>query len=270
MAGIELKSPEEIERMREAGVLLAQVFDEVLAAIEVGVTTEHLDHVAASAIRSRGARSSFLKYHDYPKTICASVNEEVVHGIPGRRVLREGDIVGIDIGLVYNAYHADRATTMPVGRVSAAVAQLLRVTKECLMWAIDATRVGNRLFDIGGAVEQLARQHGYGIVREYSGHGIGRRLHEAPQVPNYVPEKGTQAAKAGNPRLRPGMTLAIEPMINLGTWRTRTLDDKWTVVTSDGLPSAHFEHTVVVSENGPEILTGEQPSLEDLELDSSA
>ncbi len=270
MAPIQPKTPAEIECMREAGELLARVFDEMGGEVCEGVTTDHLDRVAAGVIRRLGAKPSFLNYHKYPKTICTSVNEEVVHGIPGSRVLEAGDIVSVDMGLIYRGFHADRATTFPVGRISREIMQLLQVTRECLARAIRAAQPGSRLFDIGAAVEELATAHGYGIVRDYSGHGIGRKLHEYPQVPNFVPPKGSKAREEGNPRLIPGVTLAIEPMINLGTHRTRTLSDKWTVVTADGLPSAHFEHTVLITEDGPEILTGEQPALKELELDTPA
>jgi methionyl aminopeptidase len=265
---IEIKSPEEIARMREAGRLLGEVFEEVLAAVAPGVTTKELDEIAAAAIGSRGATAAFLGYHGFPATICSSVNEAVVHGIPDTRPLAEGDIVGIDIGLVHEGFFSDRATTLPIGRVRPAVADLLRVTLCCLERAIDAARVGNRLQDIGQAVQTLAEPHGFGVVREYSGHGIGRRMHEPPQVPNYVPGPGPgRLASDGNPRLRAGMTLALEPMINLGTPETRTLGDRWTVVTGDGLPSAHFEHTVLITAEGPEVLSGQQPSLSELELD---
>jgi methionyl aminopeptidase len=265
---IELKSAADLERMRVAGRLLAEVFDEVLAAVKPGVTTRRLDEIAARAIAARRAKPAFLGYHGFPATVCSSVNEEVVHGIPGNRALGEGDIVGIDIGLVRDGLYADRATTMPVGRVSPEVAQLLRVTVECLERAIAACRVGNRLQDIGRAVQSHAEAHGYGVVREYSGHGIGRRMHEAPQVPNYVPKfRNSSGLGAGNLRLRAGMALALEPMINLGTHETRTLEDNWTVVTLDGLPSAHFEHTVFLTTEGPEVLTGEQPAFFHSELD---
>lgn len=264
---IELKTPEQRERMREAGRLLAEVFDEVLAAIEPGITTREVDRIAAAAISRRGAKPAFLGYHGFPATICISVNEEVVHGIPTDRKLAEGDIAGIDIGLVHRGFHADRATTVPVGKVTPEVARLLRVALESLECGIAACRAGNRLHDIGRAVQTHAEAAGFGVVREYSGHGIGRRMHEAPQVPNYVPARGSAGALGGNPRLRPGMALAIEPMINLGTWRTEVLADQWTVVTADGLPSAHFEHTVFIGEDGPEVLTGQQPEFLHLELD---
>jgi methionyl aminopeptidase len=264
-APIEIKSPDEIAIMREAGQLLAEVFEEVLAAVAPGVTTKHLDDIAAQAIRARKAKPAFLGYHGFPATICASVNEAVVHGIPSDRPLEEGDVVGIDIGLVHRGFYADRATTMPVGTVAPEVLDLLQVTLECLDRGIAAAQPDGRLYDIGQAVQEHAEAHGYGVVRDYSGHGIGRKMHEPPQVPNYVPPR--RGVGNGNPRLRVGMALALEPMINLGTQETKTLGDRWTVVTADSRPSAHSEHTILIGPDGPEILTGQQPSLSYLKLD---
>ncbi len=258
---IELKSPKQMDRMRRAGQLLAEVFDEVLAVVGPGVTTKRVDQVANEAILARDAKPAFLGYRGFPATICASVNEEVVHGIPSDRALREGDILGIDIGLVHDGFFADRATTVPVAPIAPAVAQLLRVTRQCLEQAIEVCRPGNRLHAIGQVVQELAEGAGFGVVRDYSGHGIGRQLHEPPQVPNFVPNRSRDSVYAANPRLRVGMALAIEPMINLGVCQTETLDDGWTVVTADRQPSAHFEHTVLITETGPEALTGQQPEI---------
>lgn len=259
---IEIKSPGEIEKMRVSGRLLGEVFDELLPAVVPGVTTAELDRIAEDAIRHRGAIPAFLGYNGFPATICASVNEEIVHGIPSDRVLEEGDIIGIDMGLVKEGFYSDRATTVAVGQVSDEAIRLMRVTLECLNRGVAAAKSGNRLQDIAVAVQSHAEKAGFGVVREYSGHGIGRQLHEAPQVPNHWPDRSSSSGSGGNPRLMPGMTLAIEPMINTGSWKTKTLGDKWTVVTTDGGISAHFEHTIVVTENGPEVLTGQQPRLD--------
>jgi methionyl aminopeptidase len=257
-------SPQEMDRMRASGRLLGQVFEKVLAAVVPEATTADLDRIAYEAITEAGAKPAFLNYRGFPATICASVDEEIVHGIPNHVPLREGQIVGIDMGLILNDFYSDRATTMPVGGVLPEVARLLRVTQECLRQGIAAARVGQRLQDIGRAIQTLAEGEGFGVVREYSGHCIGRQLHEEPQIPNFVGRE----TRGPNPRLVAGMAMAIEPMINQGTWKTRILDDRWTVVTADGFPSAHFEHTILVTEAGPEILTGEHPSLQEMELDT--
>lgn len=234
--------------MREAGRIAAQVHEELRKAIRPGITTRELDALAERLIRQAGAIPTFKGYRGYPASICTSVNDEVVHGIPGDRVLREGDIVAIDLGVTYKGYVGDCAYTWPVGQVSPEVERLLQVTREALERAIAECRPGKRLGDIGYAVQSYVESHGFSVVREYCGHGIGANMHEDPQVPNYG-RPGTGLV------LRPGMVLAIEPMVNTGTWMTRVLPDQWTVVTADGGYSAHFEHTVAITDQGPEILT---------------
>ncbi len=243
-----LKSEREIRYMRDAGRVVAGALAEVKKAAKPDVTTQELDKAAEEYIRSAGAIPAFKGYHGFPGNICTSVNEQVVHGIPGLRRLKSGDNVSIDIGAVINGYNGDAAITVPVGEVDAEVTKLIEVTEASLYKGLEQAVAGNRLSDISHAVQVEAESHGYGVVRDFVGHGIGRNMHEDPQIPNYGPP-------GRGPRLKPGMTLAIEPMINLGTYDVRTLDDGWTVVTTDGKQSAHFEHTVVVTENGPEILT---------------
>ncbi len=217
-------------------------------AIRPGVTSRELDAIAEREIRSLGAVPSFKGLYGFPATICSSFNEEIVHGIPSRRRLEEGDIISIDLGAVVNGFHSDTAFTVGVGRIDEDSQQLMDATEESLRLAVEQTKAGNRVGDIGAAVQTYAEALGYGVVRQYVGHGIGRALHEDPNVPNYgTPGRGAQ--------IRVGMTVAIEPMLNLGTWDTRVLDDGWTVVTADGSRSAHFEDTVAVTENGPEVLT---------------
>jgi len=234
--------------MREAGRVTARALRAVGDAVVPGVTTAELDEVAVEVIRAAGAKPAFLGYHGFPATICASRNCEVVHGIPGKLRLQEGDIISIDMGAIVDGYFGDSARTFPVGRVSQEAARLLDVTARSLEAGIAAARPGGRLYDIGAAVQAVAEGGGFSVVREYVGHGIGRAMHEEPQVPNY----GT-AGKG--PTLLPGMVLAIEPMINAGTAQVRQLKDGWTVVTADGALSAHFEHTVAITEDGPVILT---------------
>ncbi len=243
-----LKSEREIGYMRDAGRVVAGALEEVKKAARPDVTTQELDKVAEEYIKSAGAIPAFKGYHGFPGNICTSVNEQVVHGIPGLRRLKSGDNVSIDIGAVINGYNGDAAITVPVGEVDAEVAKLIEVTEASLYKGLEQAVAGNRLSDISHAVQVEAESHGYGVVRDFVGHGIGRNMHEDPQIPNYGPP-------GRGPRLKPGMTLAIEPMINLGTYDVRTLDDGWTVVTTDGKRSAHFEHTVVVTEDGPEVLT---------------
>lgn len=245
---VELKSPAEIEKMRKAGRLLRQVFDAVGAMVAPGVTTRELDRVAYKLITAGGARPAFLGYHDYPATLCTSVNDEIVHGIPSDRPLQEGDIVSVDAGLILDGYFADTATTFAVGNISEEARRLLQVTEESLVKAIEKAQAGGRLGDISAAVQQHVEAFGFSVVRDYTGHGIGRALHEPPQVPNY-------GAPGTRDRLRPGLVLAIEPMVNIGTEKTIVLDDGWTVKTADGSLSAHFEHTVAVTESGPYVLT---------------
>jgi methionyl aminopeptidase len=247
---ITLKSLREIETMAEAGRIVGETLRLMREMVRPGLTTEDLDAAAESFIRGHdGATPSFKGLYGFPKTLCISVDEEIVHGIPSsRRVLAEGSIVSVDCGVHFGGLHADAATTIPVGRVSDAAARLMRVTEESLAAGIAAARRGNHIGDIGHAVQSVAEGAGYGVVRELVGHGIGSRFHEDPQVPNYgMPRRG--------PQLRSGMTIAIEPMITEGSPTTRTLDDKWTVVTADGKLSAHFEHTVAITDDGPRILT---------------
>jgi methionyl aminopeptidase len=247
---ITLKSPREIEIMGRAGRIVADTLALVRQMVRPGISTEALDAEAERFIRSHhGAVPSFKGLYGFPKTLCTSIDEEIVHGIPSpKRVLDSGSIVSVDVGVQLEGLHADSATTIPVGGVDPETERLLRVTQECLAAGIAQAKLGNHVGDIGHAVQQVAEGAGYGVVRELVGHGIGTRFHEEPQIPNYgAPKRG--------PRLLEGMTLAIEPMITIGSPVTRTLNDKWTVVTADGSLSAHFEHTVVVSANGPRILT---------------
>lgn len=253
---ITIKSAEDFEKMAVAGACVAAVHAAVREAALPGVTTKELDAVAAEVVRKWGCRPSFLGYHGYPATICTSPNSVIVHGIPGDYRLREGDVLSIDAGAIYEGWHGDAAFTMAIGEVPDEVARLIRVTEDALWNGIRQARPGRRLGDVGHAIESTARPHGYGVVREYIGHGIGRQMHEAPQVPNYGrPGKGL--------RLKVGMALAIEPMFNLRGPETLLLDDGWTVVTADGSLSAHFEHTVALTEEGPKVLTLPEPLLVD-------
>ncbi len=234
--------------MREAGRVVAAMLARCRAAVAPGITTGELDRIAADELRRRGATSSFLGYYGYPATICTSVNDQIVHGIPGRRKLRDGDIVGIDAGAIIDGWHADAAITLAVGQVSPEASRLVAVTEEALRRGIASARVGGRLGDIGAAVQRYAETEGYAIVRNYVGHGIGRAMHEEPQVPNYGhPDRGLL--------IREGLCIAIEPMLNAGAAGTRTLGDQWTVVTADGSLSAHFEHTLWCTASGPMVLT---------------
>lgn len=243
-----IKNQAELRRMREAGRISAWVHSEVEKAIVPGVTTGELEAIAVDRLKQAGARSSFYGYRGFPGHICASVNDEVVHGIPGKRVLREGDIITLDISAYYDGFHGDSAWTYPVGKVSDDAARLLRETEAALMVAVAEAKTDQRLGAVSYAVERYARERGFGIVRDYGGHGIGREMHEDPHVPNRGdPKRG--------PRLRTGLTIAIEPMFMLGGEETKELDDGWTVVTADGSLAAHFEHTVAVTPEGGEILT---------------
>ena len=242
------KTPEQIELMARAGRVLAEVIREMGEAIRPGVSLKELDEMAERSMRLRGAVPSFLGYRGFPASICASPNDMVVHGIPDGRKLKEGDIFSADFGLILDGWHADSAYTFPVGEVSAEARDLLKVTQESLAAGIECCRPGNRLGDVGHAIQEVIEAAGMTVVREFVGHGIGRSLHEDPQVPNY--------GKAGRgPVMEEGWVMAIEPMVNLGGWQTRVLDDQWGVVTADGSLSAHFEHTVAVTANGPRILT---------------
>jgi methionyl aminopeptidase len=243
-----IKNEDEIRRMDEAGQVVANIHARIERAIAPGVTTADLDEIARDTLVESGAVSSFLGYHGFPGNICASVNDEIVHGIPGNRRLSEGDIVSIDVGAILAGYHGDSAWTYGVGEISDAARALLRDTEEALSLAVEAAVSGNRLGAIGHAVESFARTRGRGVVRNYGGHGIGRQMHEDPHVPNVGrPDRGVV--------LRSGLTLAIEPMLTLGSEDTRTLADGWTVVTADGSLSAHFEHTVAVGPSGGRVLT---------------
>ena len=246
------RSASELQRMREAGRLVGEVLAELAGIVAPGVTTADLDAVAERRIARAGATAAFKGYHGYPATICASINEEVIHGIPsGRRLLKDGDIISIDVGASLNGYYGDSALTLPVGQVSEEAATLLRVTEEALYKAIERVRPGNRISDIGHAVQKHVEAYGFSVVREFVGHGIGQRMHEEPQVPNYGdPGRG--------PRLAEGMVLAIEPMVNAGKPAVKVLGDGWTAVTRDSSLSAHFEHTVAVTADGPWILTARE------------
>lgn len=243
-----LRKPDEIEAIRASARLVGQTLEMLKREVKPGTTTGELDRKAEAFIREHGGRPAFKGYRGFPATICPAVNEEVVHGIPGDRVLREGDIVGLDVGVEMNGYYGDAAITVPVGRVSGEAENLLRVTREALLKGIEQARAGNRIGDISHAIQSHAERHGYSVVRALVGHGIGREMHEEPQVPNYgPPERG--------PRLMAGQVLAIEPMVNLGGYDVVTQPDGWTVVTKDGSLSAHFEHTVAIGSDGPEILS---------------
>jgi methionyl aminopeptidase len=246
------KSREEIATMREAGVILRATLESLEEALRPGVTTGDLDRIAEETIGQAGAVPSFKGYRGFPASICTSPNDVIVHGIPGPHVLEEGDIISIDVGVFHKGFHADSAWTFPVGGVDEDVSQLLKVTLESLEAAISQCRPGVRIGDVGHAVEQTAEGAGYSVVREYVGHGVGRALHEEPQVPNYGPPGRREV-------LSPGMTIAIEPMVNAGGPETRVLADGWTVVTADGSLSAHFEHTVAITEEGREVLTRPVP-----------
>ncbi|QGP91817.1 Methionine aminopeptidase 1 [Neomoorella glycerini] len=243
-----LKSRREIALMREAGRIVARTLAKLKEHIIPGVTTAELDRIAEDYIRDNGAVPAFKGYQGFPASICASVNEEVVHGIPGLKQLAEGDIISIDIGAVKNGYVGDAAVTFPVGAIDAEKQHLLAVTEAALYEGIKQAVVGNRLTDISHAIQTYVERNGLSVVRDYVGHGIGRAMHEDPQVPNF-------GSPGYGPRLRVGMVLAIEPMVNAGTYEVYTLANRWTVVTRDKKPSAHFEHTVAVTDNGPEILT---------------
>lgn len=246
---IVIKSKNEIAIMREAGLIVAQVLEQVQARVKPGVSTEDLDAFAYDFIVKHNAKPAFKGYRGFPASLCTSINNEVVHGIPNKkRVLKEGDIISIDVGAIRDGFVGDGAWTFPVGEVSDVAKRLLETTEGALMAGIHQVRPGKYLEDVSGAVQDYAESRGFSVVREYVGHGIGRAMHEDPQIPNY------RQGKRG-PQLTPGMVLAIEPMVNQGSWETRTLRDKWTVVTQDGKLSAHFEHTVAVTEGEPDILT---------------
>ncbi|SHK35673.1 type I methionyl aminopeptidase [Paramaledivibacter caminithermalis] len=243
-----IKSKSEIEKMRKAGNIVAKTHEELKKHIRPGITTKELDEIAEDTIKSLGGIPAFKGYGGFPASICTSINEEVVHGIPGLKKLKDGDIISIDIGAIYDGYYGDAAKTHPVGEVSDEAMKLIEVTKNSFYEGLKFCKEGFRLSDISHAVQEYVESNGFSIVRDYVGHGIGANMHEDPQIPNYGPPgKG--------PRLRSGMALAIEPMVNIGTYKVKTLKDNWTVVTLDGELSAHYEHTVIITEEEPLILT---------------
>jgi methionyl aminopeptidase len=246
---IEVKSPREIALMRAGGQILADLMDRLREIVKPGISTLEIDEEVEAFIRDRGATPAFKGYRGFPATVCVSINEEVVHGIPSaHRRIKEGDIVGLDLGCIVDGYYADCAFTAPIGDIPPRVQALLDVTRESLEHAIQEIRPGRRLSDVSHAVQRHVEAHGFSVVRAFVGHGIGRRLHEDPQIPNFgEPGRG--------PQLRPGMVLAVEPMVTMGSWEVRILDDGWTAVTQDGSLAAHFEHTIAVTEQGPEVLT---------------
>ena len=246
---VTIKSAREIELMREAGRLLAEVHEELAAFIKPGISTKDIDKLGEKLIRDRGCIPNFLNYHGYPASVCVSVNDEVVHGIPNKhRILQDGDIVSLDAGLIYKGYHSDAARTHAVGTISKEAQQLIDVTRQSFFEGMKYAKAGNRLHDISNAIAEYAESFGYGVVKDLVGHGIGTELHEDPQIPNF------KQLRRGI-KLVPGMTLAIEPMINAGTWKVCWLDDEWTVVSEDGSLSAHYENTVLITDGEPEILT---------------
>ena len=246
---IEIKSPSQLQVMRQAGRVVQELLKDLKSSVKPGVTTLELDELAQSTLTRLGARSAFKGYRGYPANICTSVNDEVVHGIPSRRRLKAGDIIGVDVGSIVDGYYSDAAVTLPVGGISPEVQELLNVTEDALMLGIGQAREGNRLSDISSAIQTKVEAHGYSVVREFVGHGIGTQLHVPPQIPNY-------GAPGYSPVLRAGMVLAIEPMVNKGRAEVRVLPDGWTAVTKDGSVSAHFEHTVVITGGEAELLTG--------------
>ena len=242
------RSADELAKMRKAGRVVAEIHEATRAAIRPGVTTAEINEVAADVPANRGARSNFLNYHGFPAVICTSPNDMIVHGIPGDYVLKEGDIISVDCGAIVEGYHGDAAYTVGVGEISDVARRLIEVTERSLWAGIDQLVAGNRLHEVGRAVQDVAEAAGFSVVREYVGHAIGTAMHESPQVPNYWP--GTPG-----PTLKTGMVFAVEPMVNVGTFDTYVLDDGWSVMTADGKLSAHFEHTIAVTEDGPEVFT---------------
>ncbi len=243
-----IRSKDELDKMRRAGKVVAEIHEVTRAAIRPGVTTRELNALAADVLAKRNARSNFLNYHGFPAVICTSPNDMIVHGIPGDYVLQEGDIISVDAGAIVEGYHGDAAYTAPVGEVSSTAKRLIEVTERSLWAGIDQLVVGNRLYEVGRAVQNVAEAAGFSVVREYVGHAIGTEMHEDPQVPNYWPG-------SPGPKLKAGMVYAVEPMVNVGTYETYVLDDEWSVMTRDGKLSAHFEHTIAVTEDGPEVFT---------------
>ncbi len=252
---IEIKSEKEIATMRQAGKIVAEVLKILSERIRPGMKTKEMDIIAEKELKRLGAESSFKGYHGYPATLCVSINDEIVHGIPGDKVVQEGDVVSLDFGAIYHGYHGDAAVTVPVGKTSEAAQKLIATTRDTLKAGIAAARAGAKLGDVCAVIQNYAESRGYSLVREYTGHGIGRKMHEDPQIPNTtLPPYGLQPGTG--PVLKKGMTLALEPMLNAGGWQTRVAEDQWTVLTADGSLSAHFEHTIAIDDTEPEILTG--------------
>jgi methionyl aminopeptidase len=243
-----IRSKAELDKMRKAGKVVAEMHDVTRAAIRPGVTTMDLNNLAQDVLTKRGARSNFLNYHGFPAVICTSPNDMIVHGIPGDYVLQEGDIISVDAGAIIEGYHGDAAYTAGVGEISKLAKRLIEVTERSLWAGIDQLVIGGRLNEVGRAVQHVAEEAGFSVVREYVGHAIGTEMHESPQVPNYWPG-------SPGPTLKEGMVYAVEPMVNVGTYDTYVLDDEWSVMTEDGELSAHFEHTIAVTQNGPEVFT---------------
>jgi methionyl aminopeptidase len=244
-----IKSPEEIAIMRQCGKILAAILAKLRGEVKVGIKTRHLDTIMAEESKKRGVKPSFKNYHGFPANLCVSVNEEIVHGIPGERVLQEGDIVSLDAGVIFNSFHTDAAITVGVGEISQQAKELIAVTEASLKTGIAQATSGAHVGDISTVIQSYVESRGFSVVREYTGHGVGRELHEEPQIPNFAFGQG--------PLLRKGMTLAIEPMVNSGDWHTKLAPNQWTVLTADGSLSAHFEHTIAITDGKAEILTGE-------------
>ena len=245
---IPLKSEEDLKILAEAGKILSRIIKELERFTRTGVTTQEIDNLAEELMRKAGVLSAFKGYREFPASICTSVNHEIVHGIPSQARLEEGDILGLDVGINYRGYFSDAAVTIPVGNVSPRVKKLLQVARESLNEGIKRAREFNHLFDISSAIQNHVEKNGFSVVREFVGHGIGLKLHEEPEIPNF-------GRRGSGPLLVKGMVLAIEPMVNMGSWEAQILDNGWTAVTKDGLPSAHFEHTVAITQNGPKVLT---------------
>lgn len=245
---IKIKSPAEVEILREAGRILSLIMQDVVRSLKSGMTTQAVDKLVEERIRAQHVKSAFKGYRGFPACACISINEQVVHGIPGPRVIKDGDIVSLDVGIIHKNFYSDTAVTVGIGELSPRLKELLAVTQEALRRGIAQARANNRLSDISFAVQQFVESKKFSVVRDFVGHGIGQALHEEPEIPNFGPPHQ-------GPVLKEGMVLAIEPMVNIGSWQTKILEDGWTVVTADGLPSAHFEHTVAITAAGPEILT---------------
>lgn len=247
-SSISIKTAQEIAILRDAGKILAEISEDLKRSLREGITTREVDQVAEKLIRQRAVVPAFKGYRDFPGCVCISVNEEVVHGVPGNRLLRAGDIVSLDVGIIHKGYYSDTALTVGIGMIRDALKKLLDVTSQSLDKGIEQARAGNHLSDISHAIQAFVEANHFSIVRDFVGHGIGKSLHEDPEIPNFGPAHN-------GPILKEGMVFAIEPMVNMGTWQTKILEDGWTVVTQDGAPSAHFEHTVAITAKGPEILT---------------